>query len=135
MQQSAASCGDLPQDAASCGLNPIQSESESNPNPKHARGAAFDRFWSVYPKKVGKEAARKAFLKADADLSVMLRAIEAQKQSRQWQEDGGKYIPNPATWLNQGRWEDEITAPPGQTSADAPGGLELRMLRKLHGGD
>lgn len=34
--QSAASCGELPQSAASCGLNPIriQSESESNPNPK-----------------------------------------------------------------------------------------------------
>lgn len=32
--QSAASCGELRQSAASCGLNPIQSESNPNPNPK-----------------------------------------------------------------------------------------------------
>lgn len=32
-RQSAASCGELPQSAASCGLNPIQSESNTNPNP------------------------------------------------------------------------------------------------------
>ena len=139
LPQDAASCGELPQDAASCGLNPIQSESNPNPNPNptRARDAAFDSFWSAYPKKVGKEAARKAFLKVDADLAVMLRAIEAQKQSRQWQEDGGKYIPNPATWLNQGRWEDEITAPSrpsGQTSAEAPGELEMAMVRRLREG-
>lgn len=33
-RQSAANCGELPQSAASCGLNPIQSESNPNPNPK-----------------------------------------------------------------------------------------------------
>lgn len=38
----------------------------------------------------------------------MLNAIETAKQSRQWNKDNGQYIPNPATWLNQKRWEDEI---------------------------
>jgi hypothetical protein len=42
-----------------------------------------------------------------------------QKTSAQWQKDNGQYIPNPATWLNQGRWDDEIkepedTRPPGK---------------------
>lgn len=40
-------------------------------------------------------------------LEVMLAAIEAQARSRQWQDEGGRFIPNPATWLNQGRWQDE----------------------------
>ncbi len=35
-------------------------------------------------------------------------AIEVQKQSEQWTKDNGRFIPNPATWLNQGRWEDEL---------------------------
>lgn len=41
--QSAASCGELPQDAASCCLNTIQSESNPNTNPKenNARGTRF----------------------------------------------------------------------------------------------
>lgn len=38
----AADCGELPQVAADCGYNPIQSESESNPNPKE--GVRATRF-------------------------------------------------------------------------------------------
>jgi hypothetical protein len=73
----------------------------------------FAEFWKAYPKKVGKEAARKAFMKIkpSADLlQRMLEAIKAQTASDQWKRDNGQYIPNPATWLNQGRWEDEPPA-------------------------
>ena len=38
----------------------------------------------------------------------MLSAIDTQKKSDQWKKDGGQFIPNPATWLNQRRWEDEV---------------------------
>lgn len=30
-------------------------------------------------------------------------------QNEQWRKDNGQYIPNPATWLNQGRWDDVLT--------------------------
>ena len=68
----------------------------------------FDVFWKAYPKKVGKEYARRSFAKAKVDIQTLLSAIEKQKQSEQWQRDNGQYIPNPSTWLNQGRWEDEL---------------------------
>ena len=71
----------------------------------------FERFWSVYPKKVGKGYARKSFLKiapSDALLGEMLAAIAAASASFQWKKDKGQFIPNPATWLNQQRWEDEL---------------------------
>lgn len=71
----------------------------------------FEIFWKAYPKKVGKGAAEKAFAKAkpdDALTEKMLSAVEAAKRSSQWRKDGGQYIPNPATWLNQKRWEDEL---------------------------
>lgn len=73
----------------------------------------FAVFWSKYPKKVGKEAARKAFLKIrpnDELFGKMVDGIDKAKKSQQWQEEHGRYIPNPATWLNQGRWDDELTA-------------------------
>ncbi len=100
------------------------------------RDADFDRFWAAYPRKVGKEAARKAFAKADVPIDTLLTAIAAQRASPQWRRDDGQYIPHPATWLNQGRWEDEITAPstpiqsvgqPPTTSARA----ELERMQKL----
>lgn len=75
-----------------------------------ADASLFDRFWIAYPKKVGKDAAAKSFEKRNPTeemLGAMLSAIEIQKQQDQWQKDGGQYIPNPSTWLNQGRWLDE----------------------------
>lgn len=81
----------------------------------NARGAddepePFDVFWTEYPKKVGKGAAQRAWAKIKRPketLEAMLLALAWQKKSEQWTRDGGQYIPNPATYLNQQRWMDE----------------------------
>ena len=74
--------------------------------------AAFAEFWAEYPKKVGKGAAEKAFRKLKASVyPLLIPAIERQRRTAQWQKDGGQYVPNPATWLNQERWLDEIRDP------------------------
>lgn len=73
---------------------------------------AFEVFWSHYPKKNDKQNARKAFLKLNPDSSLLKKmtdAVDKQKTSSQWKEDGGRYIPYGATWLNGRRWEDEVT--------------------------
>jgi hypothetical protein len=69
----------------------------------------FENFWSVYPKKKAKKAAYKAFKNAkDKPGPVdMIAIIEMQKRSAQWL---GGFIPNPATWLNGGCWDDETEA-------------------------
>lgn len=86
-----------------------ESENESESEPKSAREEAFDVFWAAYPRKVGKGAARKAFAKLPAAVfPLLVPAVEAQKQCAQWRKNGGEYIPNPATWLNQERWEDKL---------------------------
>ena len=87
-----------------------ESREEKKNTPSIPQGGGFDEFWSAYPKKVGKDDARKAFLKRKPDgelLALMLAAIAAQRESQAWIRDGGQYIPNPSTWLNQGRWQDE----------------------------
>lgn len=80
--------------------------------PTRAKSSDFDLFWRAYPKKVGKEAARKAFSRVKAPLESLLTAIERQKCGNQWTTENGRFIPNPATWLNQGRWEDEVAQTP-----------------------
>lgn len=83
-----------------------------NSSPPVGGGCAFDEFWEAYPRKVGKEAARKAFDKCKPDLTLlaeMLRAIETQSLKDQWRKDGGQFIPHPSTWLNEGRWQDGET--------------------------
>lgn len=69
----------------------------------------FERFWSAYPRKAGKGAARKSFLKiapSEALFEQIMLALSKVKQSEQWRKEGGQFIPYPSTWLNQERWED-----------------------------
>lgn len=77
-------------------------------NPPIVPPSAFDRFWAAYPKKVGKQAARKAFERIKGvPVEKMIQAVEYQRSTEQWRKNNGQFIPHPATWLNQGRWEDE----------------------------
>lgn len=70
----------------------------------------FLQFYNEYPKHIGKEPAWKAWQKLNGtrpDLSTIITKINEMKKAEDWTKDKGKYIPHPATWLNQKRWEDE----------------------------
>jgi hypothetical protein len=70
----------------------------------------FEAFWNAYPRKVAKQAALKAWTRLQPDGSLkaeVQKALARAKRTRQWTRDGGEYIPHPATWLNNRRWEDE----------------------------
>jgi hypothetical protein len=81
----------------------------------------FERFWEHYPRKTGKGAAEKSFVKykpSEELTKQMIDAVEALKSSEQWQKESGRFIPLPATWLNQKRWEDEILQSNGGNDED-----------------
>ena len=78
--------------------------------PKTKTPDMFSEFWDRYPKRIGKADAHKAYARAMKKithddlmfaLSERLPALEAREK---------QYRPNPATWLNQERWTDEIDA-------------------------
>ena len=71
----------------------------------------FEKFWAVYPRKVDKG---KALTKWNSLCTKgnkrpkwveIKKAILSQMKSERWQT--GKFIPHPATWLNQSRWLDD----------------------------
>lgn len=93
----------------------------------------FDTFWACYPKKVGKEAAKKAFRKVTTPLETLINALETQKRSKQWARDNGQYIPNPSTWLNQGRWEDELDAETVQAANESNAGKRWNICYDVDG--
>lgn len=79
----------------------------------------FAAFWVAYPRKVGKDAAWRSWQKRRPNVELsegIMRALTA--QAGYLAREGGKYIPNPATWLNQGRWQDEPPAVEGEKSYD-----------------
>jgi len=73
----------------------------------------FEAWWQAYPRKVArKEAARvyAAVLKRkEAEPAELLAGLHASVAA--WRAEGRetKLIPYPATWLNQGRWQDDNT--------------------------
>lgn len=71
----------------------------------------FDTFWKAYPRHVGKLEAKRAWekickVKDRPILQEVLDAISTQSKTQQWQDK--RFIPHPTTWLNQGRWMDEV---------------------------
>jgi hypothetical protein len=95
--------------------NITQAEAEAEaykdpPIPPKRGIPGFDEFWKAYPKKIGKGAAEKAFVRAKINgrLNEILDAITKQKGSPGWTKNNGEFIPNPATWINQRRWEDDL---------------------------
>lgn len=76
----------------------------------------FQDFWAHYPNRIGKGAAWKSWQRAAASFDggeaelyeVVREPLMDARASEQWTKDHGQFIPMPATWLNQRRWEDEL---------------------------
>lgn len=71
----------------------------------------FAEFWDGYPRKQHKQEAWREWcrLAPDAETTDLIaRAVETRKQSRLWQEDGGRYVPKPDKFLRGRQWEDEL---------------------------
>ena len=67
----------------------------------------FDEFYKVYPKKVAKEQAIKAWRKIKPNDELFDKIIKSIKSQGLADRDK-QFVPNPATWLNGKRWEDEV---------------------------
>ena len=90
-------------------------KSKSSKKNSEKYDALFEEFWEAFPRRRrgAKQKCRKKYetiLKNNNGLTPerLLSALERQKQSKDWTKEQGEYVPSPLTWLNQGRWEDEI---------------------------
>ena len=75
----------------------------------------FAEFWELYPRKVGKGAARSKWKIAvtKAPIDTILESLDAQLPTITAKET--QYQAHPATWLHQERWADEVDEPNGPT--------------------
>lgn len=83
-----------------------QSRPKNHPLEPSNKHQGFDEFWSIYPRKVAKQAAIKAWVKAVqiASADVIIQG------ARRYADDPNRhpsYTAHPATWLNAHRWDDE----------------------------
>jgi len=97
-----------------CTQTYLETETETETEKKLHWSNDFDRWWKSYPKKVGKKTARSIWqrIKPEADTLIADTMLKQQNDS-QWL---GGYIPNPTTYLNQERWNDELQTRNGSGS-------------------
>lgn len=87
--------------------SPIHSEPTKRRRASKPALDGFSEFWQAYPRKEARAVAEKAWGKVlPIEHPAIMAAVNRQAASEQWTKDGGKFIPHPATWLNQRRWED-----------------------------
>ena len=91
---------------------------------------AFSEFWALYPRKTSKIAAEKAWTKITrtVDPALIIAAVPA--HIAQWKREQRPLdkVPYPATWLNDGAWQDELPAAPEQVASPwstAPSAAEV----------
>ena len=91
----------------------------------------FESFWTVYPRKVGKAQAKKAWDKLNLnDNTVMLIAenIALRIKHGEWSDANKTFIPHASTYLNNARWEDEVEAPTLTKVAKKPDQIKKRDI-------
>jgi len=73
---------------------------------------AFDKWYAIYPKKQARATAEKAWQKLKLDRLSTTIILRTQNFVDAYTAQGKlDYLPMPATFLNQRRWEDELAKP------------------------
>jgi len=70
----------------------------------------FEQFWAIYPRRIGKGSARTAFAKAAAKVIPETILQIAEQYAGKSDLPDLQFIPHPTTWLNQERWNDDLSA-------------------------
>lgn len=128
-------------------------ESPAKPKPRTRRPAAltpeqaerFARFWSVYPRRVKRADAERVWAGLNPDEALTAKIVFAvrEQERRVWGVPNGEKRPHPTTWLNAGRWDDELPPAPNGNgalplvtppTADAPHG-KIGPYRYFRAGD
>jgi hypothetical protein len=93
---------------ASTTLAKTETETETKRKDLSSELDEFDQWYASYPRKEAKDAARKAFVKArkSTSLQELLSGLNQYNKATAGKER--QFIALPATWLNAGRWQDEI---------------------------
>jgi hypothetical protein len=79
----------------------------------------FDEFWSLYPRKIAKANAKKAWAKLSAEQQLLAaKAINTHCEYWKAKETELEFIPHASSWLNGERYEDELVIEPKKEKID-----------------
>lgn len=94
------------------GVTLVSPKPPIEPSENNVYEQGFEKFWELYPRKIAKGAARRAWFKATktSDMEAILEGVS--RYAHTHTDETKQYTPYPATWLNSERWLDEIPDEP-----------------------
>lgn len=102
-----------------------QTNHDPKPDPKPEPPVSnFSEFYEIFPKHEGRADAEKSYSKAikqGASHEIIVAGVRKYAEHIKRNQTIGKYISQPATWLNGKRWDDELT-PDGYNAKSGGGG-------------
>ncbi len=116
--------------------NEIEKENENEIEKEiedECMAGAFGEFWDLYPVKLGKEKAFEVWKRLSPDPQAVCDGVKKWLQTRQWEEQNGRFIPRAAKFLEERHYEQ---LPPGHIPKGASGVLgkaELEAIAMIMG--
>ena len=112
---------------------PVKKKTKKGSTPARVEFDFLD-FYAAYPRHVGKEAARRAFEKAVKAGTAPADIVEGARRYAAATAAAGtetRYIAHPATWLNAGRWNDDMqdAAPVERTPWESKTAVMMQSLQ------
>jgi DNA-binding transcriptional ArsR family regulator len=112
----------------------FEPSTEPTPTPSLTLGE-FEAFWQAYPRRIARPAALKAWKRArrrGSDATTIIGGAE--RWAAYWTTTGTetRFVPHPATWLNQHRWNDNTdptTSPAGPATDPTPPACGCRFVK------
>jgi len=95
----------------------VKSKSEGSKVKVSNHARRFDEFWKEYPKKRAKQKCLQKWESGrfdDMADQIIDDVTKRKLNDERWRRDNGRYIPDPLTYLNGERWEDEMEKKPAQ---------------------
>ncbi|MBR6678307.1 MAG: hypothetical protein IKL23_06225 [Oscillospiraceae bacterium] len=91
----------------------------------------FESFWNIYPVKLGKEAARKAWQQLSPDADAVCAATEQWKRSKQWKKEEGRFIPRAAKYLLERHFDHAPREAVPMGASGVLGQAELEAIERI----
>ena len=117
--------------------NEIEKETETNcTEGKVALGAGslwvgFERFWDLYPVKIGQEEAWEQWQRLTPNVQTVCRSLEAWKRTGQWVKENGRYIPRAAKFLEQEYYLQTRAGAAPRGALGQLGAAELEAIQRI----
>lgn len=114
----------VPDQEENTGLIPVEEFVLEAPNikaPPFSKAASYERIAAAYPGPVSGPRAKAAYYRLNVGPVLeaeILNGIDNWKRSRQWQSDGGQWIPSFHNFLRDQRWKDRAVQAPAQRLSD-----------------